>query len=85
MTWKCVKSMNREDVLNLKDCPNGLRDQAINAGIIAGFNFFSTLAALQVTGITQDPLTALTTAGVSAGLGFFASLLTQRGLKKTEE
>jgi hypothetical protein len=40
---------------------------------------------LQVTGITADPATALTAAAVSAGLGFFASLITQRGLKKPEE
>jgi len=77
--------MKREQVLRLLDCPNSLKDQAINAGIIAGFNFFTTLAGLQVTGITADPATALTAAAVSAGLGFFASLITQRGLKKPEE
>lgn len=77
--------MNREDVLNLKDPPNGLKDQATNAAIIAGFNFFTTLAGLQVTGIVQDPAAALTAAGISAGLGFFISLLTQRGLKKSGE
>jgi hypothetical protein len=77
--------MKREQVLRLLDCPNSLKDQAINAGIIAGFNFFSTLAGVGVTGLTQDPVVALTAAAVSAGLGFFASLITQRGLKKPEE
>lgn len=76
--------MNRKDVLNLKDPPNSGKDQVANAGIIAGLNFFSTLAGLQVTGITTDPVTALTAAAISAGLGFFASLFTQRGLKKPE-
>jgi hypothetical protein len=77
--------MKRENILNLKDCPNSLRDQAINAAIIAGFNFFTTLAALGATGLLGDPQTGLIAAGISAGLGFFASLFTQRGLKKTEE
>jgi len=76
--------MNRQKVLNMKDPPNSWKDQLANAGIIAGSNFFTTLAGLQVTGMTQDPQTALIAAAVSAGLGFFASLITQRGLQKQE-
>jgi len=76
--------MNREDALNMTDPPNGLKDQAANAAIIAGFNFFTTLAALGATGLLGDPQTGILAAAISAGLGFFASLFTQRGLQKPE-
>lgn len=74
--------MDRNHVLNLKDPPNGFRDQVINAGIIAGFNFFSTLAGLGATQAVKDPTTCFLAAAISAGVSFFASLVTQRGLKK---
>jgi len=74
--------MKDTQILDLKDPPNGLKDQVINAGIIAGFNFFTTLAALGATGLLGDPKTGLIAAAISAGLGFFASLFTQRGLQK---
>ena len=76
--------MENDKVLNHTDPPDGLKDQLINAGIVAGFNFFSTLAGLSITGITENPVTALAAAAISAGLGFFASLMTQRGLHKPE-
>jgi len=76
--------MEKNKLLNLKDPPDSWKDQITNALIIAGFNFFTTLAGLQITALTADPASALTAAGVSAGLGFFASLITQRGLKKPE-
>jgi len=76
--------MNREDVLNLTDPPNGLKDKVINAAIVAGFSFFSTLGALQATSSAGDPFKALAAAAISAGGGFFASLMTQLGLKKPE-
>jgi hypothetical protein len=76
--------MERNKILNFKDPPDGVKDQIANALIIAGFNFFSTLAGLGVTSLTGEPVTALAAAGVSAGLGFFASLMLQRGLKKPE-
>jgi hypothetical protein len=76
--------MEKNKVLNIKDPPDGWKDQIANAAIIAGFNFFTTLAGLQVTALTADPLTALTAAGISAGLGFFATLIAQRGLRKPE-
>ena len=76
--------MNRNQILNINHAPNGLKDQLINAGIVAGFNFFSTLAGLGATRATQDPLVAVTAAAISAGLGFFATFMAQRGLKKSE-
>jgi len=76
--------MDRNDVLNLKDPPDGWRDKIINAGIVAGFNFFSTLAALGATQAAKDPTVALYAAGVAAGVSFFGSLITQLGLKKAE-
>lgn len=74
--------MNRKDILNLKDPPNGLRDQAINAAIIAGFNAFSTLAGLGAAGLLADPKVGLVAAAISAGVSFFGSLMAQLGLKK---
>jgi len=76
--------MNKEDALNLTDPPNGLKDKALNAGIVAGFTFFSSLAAQTYTGDINDTIKALITAGISAGVVFFASLMTQLGLKKAE-
>jgi len=72
--------MNVEKVLNHVDPPNGWKDQILNAVIIAGFNFFSTLASLSVAQIVTDPKTALIASSVSAGLGFFGSLMVQRGI-----
>jgi len=72
--------MNVEEVLNHVDPPNRWKDQIVNAVIIAGFNFFSTLASLSVTQIVTNPKTALIASGVSAGLGFFGSLMVQRGI-----
>lgn len=76
--------MQKGKFLNHTDPPDGLKDQLINAGIVAGFNFFSTLAGLSIIGVTENPVSALAAAGISAGLGFFASLMTQRGLHKPE-
>jgi len=76
--------MDRNDVLNLKDPPDGLKDQVINAGIVAGFNFFSTLAGLGATQAVKDPMTCLLAAAISAGVSFFGSLVAQKGLKKAE-
>lgn len=77
--------MKRNEVLNHKNPPNGFKDQLVNAGILAGVNFFSTLSAIQITQVINDPVTALAGAGISAGLGFFMSLAVQRGLMKKEK
>jgi len=74
--------MKRNEILNHKNPPNGLKDQLINALITAGLNFFTTLSALQITNVLNDPLMALASSGISAGLGFFTSLAVQRGLMK---
>jgi len=79
-----VITMERNKILNFKDPPDGWKDQIANALITAGFNFFSTLAGLGATALTTDAATVLAAAGVSAGVGFFASLMLQRGLKKPE-
>jgi len=80
-----VKCMNRDKVLNYNDPPDGFKDQLTNAAIQAGFNFFSTLAGVTATGVIRDPVYALVASGISAGLGFFASLMVQRGLMKPQE
>ena len=68
--------------MNYIDPPDGIKDQLINAFIIAGFNFFSTLASMGVTQLTTDPLQALLAGVISAGIGFFGSLMVQRGIAK---
>ena len=74
--------MEAEKVINHKDPPNGIKDQIVNAVIIAGFNFFSTLASISVTQVVQNPATALIASGISAGLAFFGSLMLQRGIAR---
>jgi len=69
-------------VMNHIDPPDGIKDQLINASIIAGFNFFSTLASTGVTQLTTDPLQAILAGTISAGIGFFGSLMVQRGISK---
>jgi len=76
--------MDRNDVLNMKDPPNGWKDMVINATITAGLGAFTTLAALNAAGIRSDPTTAALAACIAAGLNFFTSLAIQRGLKKEE-
>jgi len=77
--------VKKEQVLSFRDCPRRLADQALNAFIVAAFNFFSTLAGIGATGVIQDPRLALISASISAGLAFFGSLMLQRGLAKKEE
>jgi len=69
-------------VMNHIDPPDGIKDQLINASIIAGFNFFSTLASMGVTQLATDPLQTLLAGTISAGIGFFGSLMVQRGIAK---
>jgi len=76
--------MDRKDVLNMKDPPDGWKDQIINAGIVAGVAAFTTLASISAAGIRAAPGTSLLAAGIAAGLNFFTSLAIQRGLKKGE-
>jgi len=57
-------------------------DIIINALIVAGQNFFTTLAGLGAAGLLSDVKAGMLGAGISAGLAFFGSLAIQRGLKK---
>jgi len=77
--------VNRNDVLNFKDPPNSAVDQLINACIMSGLSFFTTLASLGAVGLLSDPKTSLTAALISAGLSWFSSLAIQRGLVKRKE
>jgi len=74
--------MRREKVCNLRDPPGSLRDQLINAGIMAGVDFFTTLGALGATGLLADPVRGLIAGAIAAGSGFFVTLAIQRGLYK---
>jgi len=76
--------MDRNEVLHLKDPPDGWKDQLINSGIMAGLAAFTTLASISAAGIRSAPGTSLLAAGIAAGLNFFTSLAIQRGLKKAE-
>jgi len=57
------------------------KEALINAVIVAGFNFFSTLAGISVAKIVTEPNKALIAAGIAAGLGFFGRLMVERGAK----
>jgi len=74
--------VRRDKVMNLRDPPGSLRDQLINAAIMAGLGFFSTLTSISATGIIADPATTLLAACIAAGFQFFATLAIQRGLYK---
>ena len=56
-------------------------DMLINAGIMSGLGFFSTVAGLMASGLVTEPMNACFAAGISAGTQFFMSLAIQRGLK----
>jgi len=61
-----------------------LKEALINAIIVAGVSFFSTLAGLGASGLLTDPTKALVSAGVSAGLAFFTLLAIERDLIPSE-
>ena len=65
----------------MKDPPNDIQDQLINAGIMAGDTFFGTLLGIGVMGIVQDWRLAVIGAGIAAGFVFFSTLAIQRGLR----
>ena len=56
------------------------KDAVCDALVIAGFNFFSTLAGISAAQIITEPIKHLLAAGISAGLGFFTTLAVKRGL-----
>ena len=57
-------------------------DMLINAAIMSGLGFFSTVAGLLASGLVTEPFNACFAAGISAGTQFFMSMAIQRGLKK---
>ena len=68
-----------------RNAQNEWKEALINAGIMAGFAFFTTLAGVQATALRTDPVGALLSATIAAGLAFFARLIIERGLKKSVE
>ena len=63
-----------------KDGSFDWREALADAGLIAGFTFFSTLASINITKVVSEPVHALCIAGVSAAVQFFATLTAKRGL-----
>lgn len=59
-----------------------LEDALIDAGIMAGSTFFTTLAALGAVGLLENPAVGLLAAGLAAGAQFFAVLAIKRGLRE---
>jgi len=67
---------------------NGSRDYKtaiIDASIVGGFTFFSTLGGLGATGLMATPETGLLASFISAGISFFASLMVSLQIKKPTE
>jgi len=58
-----------------------LQEALLNAVILAGLGFFTTLGGLGAVGLLADPKLGLCAAAISAGLNFFARLAIERGLK----
>lgn len=56
------------------------KEALADAGIVAGVYFFTALVGMKIVNIIQDPVTAVVTAGIQAGLGFFMTLAIKRGL-----
>ena len=75
---KMSENTNAEEVANTS---SSLKEAIINAVIVAGFNFFSTLAGISVAKIVTEPDKALLAAGIAAGLGFFGRLMVERGVR----
>jgi len=64
--------------------PDGSRDYGtalVDALIVAGFTFFSSLAGGLATG---DSGRALLSSGIAAGVSFFASLMVSLGIKRPQ-
>jgi len=69
--------------LTIKQNPdNELREALINACILAGLSFFTTLAGITAAGIKSDPITSIIAAGIAAGCTFFSRLAAELGITK---
>jgi len=67
--------------------PDGSRDYKtalIDASIVAGFTFFSTLGGLGATGLLAEPEVGLLAAAISTGISFFGSLMASLQIKKPQ-
>ena len=64
------------------DASTDWREMVIDAFIIAGLNFFTTLSGISIADISTSPGEAFLASAISAGLGFFTTLAVKRGLKK---
>jgi len=79
--------MSRTRLFNGGKNENGSRDYKtalVDAGIVAGFTFFSTLGGLGATGLLANPLVGCLAAGISTGIAFFSSLIASLSIKKPE-
>jgi len=69
--------------LTLKEDPdNELREALINACILAGLSFFTTLAGITAAGIKANPITSILAAIIAAGCTFFSRLAAELGITK---
>ena len=59
-------------------------DALIDAGIVAGLGFFSTVGALGVSGVIESPMRCVLAGLIAAGIQFFTYLALKRGLTKKE-
>jgi len=79
--------MSRNRLFNGGKNDNGSRDyktSVIDAGITAGFTFFSTLGGLGATGLLSNPWLGFCAAGISTGIAFFGSLIASLNVKKPQ-
>jgi len=77
--------MDRNEIFKILDPPAELKDQILNAAIMAGLAFFTALAGIGAAGLMADWRLGLLAAGISAGLELFITLAAQRGLYKKPE
>jgi len=61
---------------------NRLKEGLVNASILAGLSFFSTLVGISAAGIVAEPYLSLIAACISAGFTFFSRLAMELGLKE---
>jgi len=76
------KLVSLSKALTFKNCPKSdTKEQLVNAGILAGLTFFTTLAGVSVSGLMAYPIKGLLSAGISAAVAFFTRLAIERKLK----
>ena len=56
----------------------------INAGILAGVSFFTTLSGIRIAAPNLDIANVLMASGIAAGLAFFVRLAVEYGLSNTQ-